>query len=201
MKEEAAVLHKLWSADAIIVEEQSEAQSVRQIKVAIAFSRNKHLNVNFIYSDTASEDYPSSQIAIRLKSKVMPAKLVETLQKKSDAMAEKLAQEKKAQLIPAFDFLKGILENNNLIPAWDELPEIRQLLRLKKPKEEAKAGAVYDELKLFEKAGKLRIMSFAQRGKFFLDYELVVPANYPMEKPTLKFIDHNFDKNFANIFY
>ena len=79
MKEETAVLHKLWSADAIIVEEQSEAQSVRQIKVAIAFSRNKHLNVNFIYSDTANEDYPTSQIAIRLKSKVMPAKLVETL--------------------------------------------------------------------------------------------------------------------------
>ena len=40
-------------------------------------------------------------------------------------MIGKLALEKKAQLIPGFDFLKGIMENNNLIPAWDELPEIR----------------------------------------------------------------------------
>lgn len=189
MDEEVVVLHKLWSADAIIV----EAKPVHQIKVAINITRNKLLDANFIYSDGANEDYPASQLAIRLKSKVMPAKLVETLQNKCEALVGKLALEKKAQLIPAFDFLKGILENNNLIPAWSEFPEIRQLLKLKKPKEEAKAGVIYDEIKLFEKAGKVRIKTYGIKGKMYLDYEIVVPENYPAEKPTLKFIDHNFD--------
>ena len=92
MKEEVAVLYKIWSADAIIVEEQP----VHQIKVAINISRKKLLDANFIYSDGADEDYPTSQLAIRLKSKVMPAKLVETLQKKCEAMAQKLSLEKKA---------------------------------------------------------------------------------------------------------
>lgn len=41
----------------------------------------------------------------------------------------------------------------------------------------------------------------ANSRKHFLVFELVVPADYPAEKPTLKFIDHNFDQNFANIFF
>lgn len=75
MKEEVAVLQKLWPAGAVVVEEIP----VRQIKVGIYISRNKHLDVNFIYPEAANEEYPGSQIAIRLKSKTMPMKLVETL--------------------------------------------------------------------------------------------------------------------------
>lgn len=74
---------------------------------------------------------------LKLKSTVMPFKLVETLVKKSDVMTKKLAGEGKPQVIPVFEFIKKIMEDNNLIPAWDELPEIRKLLRLK-PNEEKK---------------------------------------------------------------
>ena len=45
------------------------------------------------------------------------------------------------------------MENNNLIPVWDELPLIREVLRLPKKGEETKQ--VLDELKLMEKVGKL----------------------------------------------
>ena len=58
----------------------------------------------------------------------MPHKLVETLLKKSEAMIKKLVTTPengftgKPQVIPVFEFLVNIMENNNLIPAWNELP-------------------------------------------------------------------------------
>jgi hypothetical protein len=44
------------------------------------------------------------------------------------------------------------MENNNLIPAWDELPAIKDVLRLKDHEP-------LDEIKLFEKAGKFKIVA------------------------------------------
>jgi hypothetical protein len=49
------------------------------------------------------------------------------------------------------------MENNNLIPAWNELPIIRSQLRLQPKKveeskgEEKKFEGPFDEIKLFEK--------------------------------------------------
>jgi len=37
-----------------------------------------------------------------------------------------------------FEFIRGIMENNNLIPVWDELPLVREVLRLPKKGEESK---------------------------------------------------------------
>lgn len=88
------------------------------------------------------------------------------------------------------------MENNNLIPVWDELPQIREVLRLPKKGEESKIAL--DELKLQEKAGKLRVKLCEK--KFFLVIDIVVPGAYPAKKPELKFIEHNFDVNFAKIF-
>lgn len=49
-------------------------------------------------------------------------------------------------MIPVFEFIRNIMENNNLIPVWDELPQIREVLRLPKKGEEMKETP--DELKL-----------------------------------------------------
>ena len=45
--------------------------------------------------------------------------------------------------------VKNIMENNNLIPIWDELPEIKKVLHLPVKGEENKNAK--DELKMFEK--------------------------------------------------
>lgn len=51
---------------------------------------------------------------------------------------------------------------------------------------------------MFEKAGKLRFK--VREGKFFLDFEVVVPEFYPSEKLELKFNETNFDESYAIIF-
>mmetsp|Transcript_21763 Transcript_21763/g.33609 ORF Transcript_21763/g.33609 Transcript_21763/m.33609 type:complete len:172 (+) Transcript_21763:253-768(+) len=136
----------------------------------------------------------------------MPLKLVETLGKKAEAMVKKLAGTQdastgdwkgKPQAFAVFEFLKNILENNNLIPAWGELPQIKGILRT--PKKDEKLDELkHDEIKLFEKAGKLKIK--LRQGTFFLEFEVEVPEEYPAIKPEMKFISHNYDKNFAKIF-
>jgi hypothetical protein len=52
-------------------------------------------------------------------------------------------------VIPTFEFIKNIMENNNLIPIWDELPEIKKVLHMPVKGEENKNAK--DELKMFEK--------------------------------------------------
>ena len=49
-----------------------------------------------------------------------------------------------------------------------------------------------------EKAGKLAFKIHCR--KFFLEFSMVIPEDYPAKKPELKFIDHNFDKDFARLF-
>ena len=97
-----------------------------------------------------------------------------------------------------FDFIRNVLENNNLIPAWSELPEVKSLIRLKPKEESEKPRQPYDEIKLFEKAGKLKFK--LHERKFFLEFEVVIPMEYPYKKPTVKFLGHNYDVNFARIF-
>jgi len=70
------------------------------------------------------------------------------------------------------------------------------VLRLPKKGEETKQ--VLDEFKMMEKAGKFRIKLCEK--KFFLSIDITVPEQYPAKQPELKFIDHNFDVNFARIF-
>jgi len=53
-------------------------------------------------------------------------------------------------------------------------------------------------LKMMEKAGKLRLKLCEK--KFFLVIDILVPEQYPAKKPELKFIEHNYDVNFARIF-
>jgi hypothetical protein len=138
------------------------------------------------------QNYPNSCLAIKLRSNNMPFNLVETLIKKSENMIKKLATDPeggKPQVIPVFQFLDNILQNNNLIPAWDELPDIKDILRLEKNSPETEHK---DELKMFEKQGKLRI-KMRNGAKFFLEIELVVPEAYPYDKPSLKIIDSSQD--------
>lgn len=77
------------------------------------------------------------------------------------------------------------MESNNLIPVWNELPLIKQFLRLQPKKtedgKEPEFKGPYDEIKLFEKAGKLKIK--AKEGNFFLDFDLIIPEEYPAAKP------------------
>ena len=153
---------------------------------------NKQLDLQLIYP---SENYPKEPIIIKLKSKVMPHKLVEMLLKKSEALAKKLSVEGKDQVKPVYDFLETILESNNLIPAWSELSQIKQVLRLPNNSPDFNEK---DELKMLEKAGKIKIK--LREKAFYLDFEIVVSECYPYEKPTLKFTDHNYDPNFAKLF-
>lgn len=123
---------------------------------------------------TDKENYPNSNIIIKLKSGSLPHKLVEMLLKKSEAMIKKLVLDPegaKPQVIPVFEFVRSIMENNNLMPVWNELPQIREILRLPKKGEDSKE--VLDELKLQEKAGKMRLKLCEK--KFYLIIEITVP--------------------------
>jgi hypothetical protein len=59
------------------------------------YTINKQLEIHYIYPSVADvgEDllYPNSSVVLKLKSKTMPHKLVETLLKKSENMIRKLA--------------------------------------------------------------------------------------------------------------
>jgi hypothetical protein len=48
----------------------------------------KQLQINFIYPDN---DYPNCNVAVKLRSKTMPHKLVDTLVRKCENMVKKLA--------------------------------------------------------------------------------------------------------------
>lgn len=59
------------------------------------YNKQKMLDMTIIFPqpdpDAPQFDYPNSSVIIKLFSKTLPAKLVETLQKKSEAMIKKLA--------------------------------------------------------------------------------------------------------------
>lgn len=193
-----------------------EREPLVQMRIYMNYNVNKMLDLTIIFPqpDPAAPqtDYPNSAIVIKLASKVLPAKLVETLKKKGEAMIKKLAYggqaatdgkapvKGKPQALAAFEFVRNILENNNLIPAWDEIPLIKEVLRLKSPgkEEQEKKVAAYDEFKMFEKAGKFKIKLC--EGKFFFEFELIIPEMYPEDCAGFKVIDHNFDPNYYEKF-
>ena len=201
---------KLWPNEYVHIEHQP----LMSIKIGMEYSVNKQLDIQFIYPSVADvgEDlqYPNSSVVIKLKSKRMPHKLVETLLKKAENMIKKLVTtpmdgfQGSPQTLPVFDFIESIMENNNLIPAWNELASIKSLLRLqpkvKQPEGENKDSfkGPYDEIRLYEKAGKLRVK--LKEGEFFLDLELTVPEEYPAARPEMAIMGHNYDQNFAKIF-
>jgi len=64
------------------------------------YSMHKQLDISFIYpapyedeegTQPTQPSYPSSSVVVKLRSKVMPHNLVETLLKKSENMIKKLA--------------------------------------------------------------------------------------------------------------
>lgn len=57
---------------------------------------------------------------------------------------------------------------------------------------------MYDELKMFEKAGKFKIKLY--EAKHFLEFELGVPELYPQDAATLKVLDHNFEQHYYDKF-
>ena len=196
----------IWPNDYVLIEHQP----LKNIKIYMEYTVNKQLEIQFIYPSLADVGeellYPNSSIVLKLKSKSMPHKLVETLLKKAENMIKKLATtpvdgyQGTPQTLPVFEFLESIMENNNLIPAWNELSQIRSLLRQQPKKEEAKGDyqGPYDELKLYEKAGKIRIK--LKEGEFFLDFELTVPEEYPAAQPQLTIMGHNYEQGFATVF-
>ena len=141
-----------------------------------------------------AQNYPNASLVVKLKSKCLPHKLVEFLIKKSEGTVKKLVTEGKPQVVPVFDFLKNIMTNNNLIPVWSEMPALKEVLRLQGENKD-----MLDEMKLFEKAGKIK-MKLRQR-KFYLDVEFVIPEAYPYAQLEIKFLDHNYDPNFARLFF
>ena len=74
-----------------------------------------------------------------------------------------LAKQEKEQVVSAYKFLANIMENNNLIPCWSEFAEIKSVI-------DSERG---DQLKAFEKAGKLKVT--LKEGNFNALLEFTVP--------------------------
>lgn len=66
-------------------------------------------------------------------------------------------------MVSAYKFLANIMENNNLIPCWSEFAEIKSVI-------DSERG---DQLKAFEKAGKLKVT--LKEGNFNALLEFTVP--------------------------
>ena len=84
-----AILNQ-WDSELMMV----EREPLTQMRIYMNFNQNKMLDVQMIFpKHDASEparDYPNSSLVVRLSSKMLPTKLVETLQKKSEVMIKKL---------------------------------------------------------------------------------------------------------------
>ena len=81
------------------------------------------------------------------------------------------------------------MENNNLIPCWAEVFDVKTVI------DEAKG----DVLKPFNKAGKIRVT--LKEGDYNALIEFTVPEQYPQQKVEMKLISHNFNAVFAQIFF
>jgi hypothetical protein len=100
--------------------------------------------------DNQTACYPKFVVAIVVKSSTLPEKLIQFLQKKVETFAEGLAKEGKFHAAASYDFVDKILQNNNLIPCFMEVAMIKKVLAENKSEEK-------DEIKTFEKAGKLKL--------------------------------------------
>ena len=89
--QEIRAILKIWPNDYVMIEHNP----LKQIKIFMEYSINKQLEIHFIYPSLADVGeemlYPNSCVVVKLKSKVMPHKLIETLLKKSENMIKKLA--------------------------------------------------------------------------------------------------------------
>lgn len=79
------------------------------------------------------------------------------------------------------------MQNNNLIQAWEEIKPVKALLTEK------------DEMKLFEKAGKIRIKIVNDRDRF-ATVDILVPSMYPQEQAKVKLVETTIDPLIAKIF-
>ena len=70
----------------------------------------------------------------------------------------------------AYKFLADIMENNNLIPCWAEVFDVKTVI------DEARG----DVLKPFNKAGKIRVT--LKEGDYNALIEFTVPEQYPQQK-------------------
>jgi len=132
--------------------------------------------------------YPQQKALFEMKSTVISPKLTSLLLKRVEAHMEERFKAGKLHVFSAFTFLENILQNNNLIPAFAEFAQIKSVI-------DSKRG---DELKTFEKAGKLKIT--LKEKKKFAELEFLVPPNYPLQAVKVTLKDHNFNQVFASIF-
>ena len=121
-----AAITNLWPSDQLVIEQEP----LKTIKMAMNYTRHKRLDLWLIYpspEDDPDNLYPNCSLVVKIKSKVMPPDLVEKMLKMSEKTVKKLAATEgggKPQALAVFDFVRKIMENNNLIPVWSELQEI-----------------------------------------------------------------------------
>jgi hypothetical protein len=80
-----------------------------------------------------------------------------------------------------------MLENNNLIPAWEEFKAVKEII---------KEG---DEIKNFEKAGKVRVKIVNAKQRHAV-VDIFIPPMYPRELVKLKLVETTIDPLIAKIF-
>ena len=138
--------------------------------------------------ETGESTYPAKPVFCELKSTTIPAKLISMFSRKLEAHIAELAKESKPQCLSAYQFISTIIEGNNLIPCFSEVPQIKGVIDSKKG----------DTLKPLEKAGKLKVT--LKEGEKFANVEFEVPPAYPMQMVKFTLKEHNFNEIFAQMF-
>lgn len=136
----------------------------KSVRIQIAYTKIKSCTLVFKFPIEEVDQYPKLPLHIEIKSTTIPHKLQALLLKRLEATAEKLQKEGKPQAVAVFEFLDNILQNNNLIPCWTEFADIKGVI-------DAKKG---DELKMFEKAGKIKVT--LKHDNFYSVIEFEVPS-------------------------
>lgn len=121
--------------------------------------------------------YPNEPIISELNSKTLSEKLLDGLQKVCDDECKKFIGN--VQVMKMLHFVNKFLEDHKLCVCSSEIAYVKKEL-LKD----------CDEVKLRQKTSQIIIK--AQQDKYFLNFKLTIPEDYPKTQVQLEIIDHNF---------
>ena len=151
------------------------------VQVRIRHTEHKQLTVLLQFP----RDYPSSPLLVEIKSKTVPPRLVEGLVKICDQELRKHLGEQ--QVVTLLKFVSDFVASNPFLVCSEELNFIK--------KELCRDG---DDLKVKQKAGVLHYKAY--EGKYFIDFKLSVPNEYPDKPVGLEIKESNFPPHLAQVF-
>ena len=126
------------------------------------------------------QNYPDHHILVEIKSRNLSRKLLDGLEKVSEAEAKKYVG--KPHVLFILKFISQFLDDNPLVSCAEEISKIKQLL-----------GA-NDKLKLSQKTSSIHLR--VNQNEYYFKTCLKIPNNYPKERVTLTAIESNFPRVF-----